>query len=230
MERRERILNILETRKITQLIHFTKRQNVNSILNNGLLSLQELKKRNLEYVYNDPERRDDWNYAISLSITYKNSFLFESFKRRQKLNDSDFVEIKIDPSVIVENECIFCDTNAASHTFDQYRQNDDELAMLKTWLAFDGMFKETVKRHTLNERGKIKRFNQKPNETTCSQAEICLIGNIQPEKFINLEEYKILSFWDKVEQIGVWKWSKKYPVKEPELEQLLDGYNETDYF
>ena len=192
MERSERILNILETRKITQLIHFTKRQNVNSILNNGLLSLEELKKRSLEYVYNDPERRDDWNYAISLSITYKNTFLFESFKKRQKLNDSDFVEIKIDPSVIVENECIFCDTNAASHTFDQYRQNDDELAILKTWLAFDGMFKETVKRHTLNERGKIKRFNQKPNETTCSQAEICLIGNIQSEKFINLEELKQL--------------------------------------
>ena len=47
----------------------------------------------------------------------------------------------------------------------------------------------------------------------------------EKQKIIKLEEYKILSFWDKVEQIGVWKWSKKYPVKEPELEQLLDGYN-----
>ena len=119
-------------------------------------------------------------------------FLFESFKRRQKLIDSDFVEIKIDPSVIIDNECIFCDTNAASHTFDIYRQNEEELAILKTWIAFDAMFKKTVKRHTLNETGKIKRFNQKPNETTCSQAEICLIGNIQPEKFINLEELKQL--------------------------------------
>ncbi len=47
----------------------------------------------------------------------------------------------------------------------------------------------------------------------------------QKQKIIKLEEYKILSFWDKVEQMGVWKWSKKYTIKEPELEQLLDGYN-----
>ena len=192
MQRQDRISNIIKTRNITQLVHFTKKQNINSIIKNGLLSIEELKKRNLEYIYNDPERRDDWNYAISLSITNKNLFLFESFKRRQKLIDSDFVEIKIDPSVIIDNECIFCDTNAASHTFDIYRQNEEELAILKTWIAFDAMFKKTVKRHTLNEKGKIKRFNQKPNETTCSQAEICLIGNIQPEKFINLEELKQL--------------------------------------
>ena len=192
MQRQDRISNIIKTRNITQLVHFTKKQNINSIIKNGLLSIEELKKRNLEYIYNDPERRDDWNYAISLSITNKNLFLFESFKRRQKLNDSDFVEIKIDPSVIVDNECIFCDTNAASHTFDIYRKNEEELAILKTWIAFDAMFKKTVKRHTLSETGKIKRFNQKPNETTCSQAEICLIGNIQPEKFINLEELKQL--------------------------------------
>ena len=192
MQRQDRISNIIKTRNITQLVHFTKKQNINSIIKNGLLSIEELKKRNLEYIYNDPERRDDWNYAISLSITNKNFFLFESFKRRQKLIDSDFVEIKIDPSVIIDNECIFCDTNAASHTFDIYRQNEEELAILKTWIAFDAMFKKTVKRHTLNETGKIKRFNQKPNETTCSQAEICLIGNIQPEKFINLEELKQL--------------------------------------
>ena len=50
------------------------------------------------------------------------------------------------------------------------------------------------------------------------------ITSDQNQKIIKLEEYKILSFWDNIEQIGVWNWSKKYPVKEPELEQLLDGY------
>ena len=50
------------------------------------------------------------------------------------------------------------------------------------------------------------------------------ITSDQNQKIIKLEEYKILSFWDKIEQIGVWNWSKKYPVKEQELEQLLDGY------
>ena len=69
-------------------------------------------------------------------------------------------------------------------------------------------------------------FSMEPPET------VELLDNLegrivsdQKQKIIKLEEYKILSFWDKVEQIGVWNWSKKYPVKETELEQLLDGYN-----
>ena len=68
-------------------------------------------------------------------------------------------------------------------------------------------------------------FSMEPPET------VELLDNLegrivsdQKQKIIKLEEYKILSFWDKVEQIGVWNWSKKYPVKETKLEQLLDGY------
>ena len=69
-------------------------------------------------------------------------------------------------------------------------------------------------------------FSMEPPET------LELLDNLEgrivsdeKQKIIKLEEYKILSFWDKIKKIGVWKWSKKYPVKEPELEQLLDGYN-----
>ena len=68
-------------------------------------------------------------------------------------------------------------------------------------------------------------FSMEPPETV--ELLDILEGRIvsdEKQKIIKLEEYKILSFWDKVEQIGVWNWSKKYPVKEPKLEQLLDGY------
>ena len=44
------------------------------------------------------------------------------------------------------------------------------------------------------------------------------------EPIVDIQDYKILSFWDRIEEIGVWKWSKKYPVKEPELQQMTDGY------
>ena len=69
-------------------------------------------------------------------------------------------------------------------------------------------------------------FSMEPPETLelLDNLEGRIVSN-EKQKIIKLEEYKILSFWDKVEQIGVWKWSKKYPVKEPELEQILDGYN-----
>ena len=44
-------------------------------------------------------------------------------------------------------------------------------------------------------------------------------------KIVDIQDYKILSFWDKIEEIGVWKWHKKYPYSKLKYEQLLDGYN-----
>ena len=54
------------------------------------------------------------DFTISLSITNKNLDLFEKFKQRQNSFDKDFVEIKIDPLVLLDNECFFCRTNAAN--------------------------------------------------------------------------------------------------------------------
>ena len=45
------------------------------------------------------------------------------------------------------------------------------------------------------------------------------------EPIVDIKDYKILSFWDKIEEIGVWKWHKKYPYSKLKYEQLLDGYN-----
>ena len=42
---------------------------------------------------------------------------------------------------------------------------------------------------------------------------------------VDVPDYKILSFWDRIEEIGVWKWRKKYPYSKLKYEQLLDGYN-----
>ena len=45
------------------------------------------------------------------------------------------------------------------------------------------------------------------------------------EKIEDIQDYKILSFWDRIEEIGVWKWNKKYPYSKLKYQQLLDGYN-----
>ena len=42
---------------------------------------------------------------------------------------------------------------------------------------------------------------------------------------VDVPDYKILSFWDRIEEIGVWKWRKKYPYGIQNKLQLLDGYN-----
>ena len=44
-------------------------------------------------------------------------------------------------------------------------------------------------------------------------------------KIVDIQDYKILSFWDRTEEIGVWKWHKKYPYSKLKYQQLLDGYS-----
>ena len=54
-------------------------------------------------------------------------------------------------------------------------------------------------------------------------------GKVLAESFdgdiVDVPDYKILSFWDRIEEIGVWKWRKKYSYSKLKYEQLLDGYN-----
>jgi|TARA_B110000914_G_C15085224_1_gene274766 hypothetical protein len=38
-----------------------------------------------------------------------------------------------------------------------------------------------------------------------------------------IEDYKIIEFWKKVEELGVWKWYKKYPYWKQKYEPMLDG-------
>ena len=44
-------------------------------------------------------------------------------------------------------------------------------------------------------------------------------------KIVDIQDNKILSFWDRIEEIGVWKWHKKYPYSKLKYQQLLDGYS-----
>ena len=52
-----------------------------------------------------------------------------------------------------------------------------------------------------------------------------IIGSTSDSIYVDVPDYKILSFWDRIEEIGVWKWRKKYPYSKLKYEQLLDGYN-----
>ena len=52
-----------------------------------------------------------------------------------------------------------------------------------------------------------------------------IIGSTSNAIDVDVPDYKILSFWDRIEEIGVWKWRKKYPYSKLKNQQLIDGYN-----
>ena len=180
------IQEIINKRNIRELIHFTRVKNLKSILSNGILTRKELDEKKIEYAFNDEKRLDGWVNASCISVTKINPFLIPKFNERYSLKNSDWFQIKIKPSILTENECIFCDTNAASTTFNPFRNDMEKLNLLKSWIAFDAMFKNKV----YQTQRPISRIYQKPNETTCAQAEICIIGKIPTNFFINLKEIK----------------------------------------
>ena len=177
-----RIQEIIQKRGIIKLIHVTRKKNLKSIYEHGILPRKKLDEKKIEYVFNDNKRLDGWLNASSISVTKLNPFLIQSFNERHNLKRGDWFEIQIKPSILTVNECIFCDTNAASATFNPYRNNTENLKSLKLWMAFEGMFNNKI----YQTQRSITRIGQKTSETTCNQAEICIVGKIPINFFINL--------------------------------------------
>ena len=180
------IKKIIQKRGIIKLIHVTRKKNLKSIYEHGILPRKELDEKKIEYAFNDNRRLDGWVNASCISVTKLNPFLIQKFNERHNLKSGDWFEIQIKPSILTENECIFCDTNAASTTFNSYRNDTEKLKVLKSWMAFEGMFYKKI----YQTQRSITRTGQKTNETTCDQAEICIEDKIPINFFINLNNLK----------------------------------------
>ena len=180
-----KIQEVIQWQNIRQLVHFTRIINLRSIIEYGILSRQEIEKRKIKVEFNDPQRLDAWPNTSSVSITEKNIYLFPKFVERSKTSENDWFDILINPSILTEKECIFCDTNASNHKFNGLRNDSNSL---KTSEAFKGMFKEYVIRTDLVKP--TPRNKKDDNLTTDPQAEICVYGIIEREYFLNLNEIK----------------------------------------
>jgi hypothetical protein len=180
-----KIQEVIQWKNIRQLVHFTRIANLRSIIEYGILSRQEIEKREIKVEFNDPLRLDAWPNTSSISITEKNIYLFPKFVERSKTNENNWFDILINPSILTEKECIFCDTNASNHKFNGLRNDSNSL---KTPEAFKGMFEDYVIR---TDFGKGTPRNKKDdNLTTDPQAEICVYGVIEKKYFLNLNEIK----------------------------------------
>lgn len=168
-----------KVKNINGLYHFTHRENLKSILKDGLLTRSELNKKNIIYSFNDENRWDGIEDSISLSISHPNYKMF--YKYRSKTDNNDWVVLKISNDILTGSKtrsidyfdnAIFCKTNAAS-----FKEKDRSITERKTYKAFLEMFESPT--------GK-----QLQKYTFDNQAEILYQGNI-PREFI--EEIYILT-------------------------------------
>ena len=75
-DRTDRIREIIENRRITSLLHFTRLSHLNSILECGIVPRDELRKRGQPFEPNDERRWDGATDASSLSISWPNYKMF----------------------------------------------------------------------------------------------------------------------------------------------------------
>ena len=104
-------------RDITELVHFTRVENVLSILDQGLKGRATLDESGVGYVYSDELRLDGQPDSISVSISWPNYKMF--YKKRKEDTSKQWVVLKLDPAIMWEKPCFFCMSNAASAAIAQ---------------------------------------------------------------------------------------------------------------
>ncbi len=148
-------------------------------INGGLKSRALLDLIGIFYSYNDEQRLDGFNNAISLSVTFPNYRMFYKYRR----NSDNYCVILLNAEKILGNlDLAFHHTNAASNAVRNIL-----LEQRKTLAAFNEMFYEPTGSSRLERR-------LADNETTDPQAEILCFDSIPLHYFdkIIFDNYKNL--------------------------------------
>lgn len=107
------IEKVLVSRNIVNLIHFTRIENLESILTKGFVPRSILESKNIEYLKNDSFRLEGKSECTCFSVEFPNNYLFKTFRNKQQ--NSRWVVIEIDAKVLLEHKGskYFCYQNAA---------------------------------------------------------------------------------------------------------------------
>lgn len=174
----DKIKEIIEQRKIEYLVHFTRIDNLLSILQNGLIPVSIQQKMKIPSVHNDEQRIDSKLDCTSCSVVFPNYKLFYTF-RESKFPSARWAIIVLDKDVLFSpsNIAYYCQTNAAG-VFPRL-SSAKELCTAK---AFENMFCDSIitKENKLIQRTSLQISDR---VTTDPQAEV-LISDIIDTKYI----------------------------------------------
>lgn len=133
----DNIDRIIKNRKIQNLVHFTRFENLKSILERGFISRKILTEKNICFKPNDVGRWDCKDDATCFSIEFPNNFLLNTFKK--KYPHTKWVIIILNINLINHySKKHFCNRNAGGAA--SWVNSDNS----KNWLAFESMFSEYI--------------------------------------------------------------------------------------
>lgn len=168
---RTNIAERVADRKIPFLVHFTRVENLPSIMAEGLLSVRELRASNVPFVGNDQVRWDGYAEASCFSIVHPTEKLF--YRWRKQHAETSWVVLVLTPDIMWEASAAFCAHNAADA-----RMSKTDLDKLRSVAAFDAMFAEHMTTPHRDIQG-LHSFD--PSDV---QAEALVFETVPPDKII----------------------------------------------
>ena len=161
---------IATDRNIQYLFHFTRSSNLSSILTHGIIPRGTLQVSNTPFTFNDAERFDRREDRTCLSISFPNCKML--CQMMANFPNDDWAVIRLKPSILWQNDCLFTETNAAKAYI-----RDTPDATLKGRVALEKLFANEELR---------KQSGRKEHETTDVQAEVLVSGIIPITEIIDL--------------------------------------------
>lgn len=160
---------IIRRRQITALYHFTPLENLPDILENGLLSRNQMEKKGIQAFIPDSDRLDGCLDYISLSIGHPNYKMF--YVKRNEDTRRIWLVLELDPKLLLDHSCRFHQTNAA-----KAGEQDISIELLESAEGLERLFDSKV--------GSVERSDEiNLCDPTDPQAEILVKGSISKEYF-----------------------------------------------
>ena len=153
--------------EVPYLVHFTRVENLISILEHGLYPVGRFAEIGVAASINDHLRLDGHLDGTSVSIGFPNDRMF--YKCRNDNPGVAWAVLVIHPSVLWLKDCAFCRYNAADA-----RISAQALVTLKTESAFVGMYQE-IEGHASRQQQRLKSY-----DPTDRQAEVLVFDVIEP--------------------------------------------------
>lgn len=157
-------------RKPPYLVHFTRIENLPSILDCGIIP-----KINLESggVCNDDKRFDGFLEATSFSVSFPNYQMF--YRYRCENPDSNWAIVSISTETLLEIPALFYPSNAANSSFRNESKTTLVTRMGST--GFSSLF--------IDEPFGVREERQLPlYYPTDPQSEVLMFGKVEPKRFV----------------------------------------------
>lgn len=179
---RDRIRVRAESRGVLSLAHFTQFQNLEGIVEHGLLSRVGLAERGLDALESDPWRLDGDNGATSLSVSDINWDMFRT--KRKDYPRAVWVVLFFQPSILWTHECRFCFRNAAHKDLNGCRKFRGG-----PW-GFDTMFEDKAPTFMFKGHSYRRQTGIAPHYPTRPDAEVQVRKRIAPELIMGASLYR----------------------------------------